>query len=131
MKAIKNALGGTLNDAVLAAVSLATGRWMRARRDTRPTTSSCGRWCRCPCAPTSSAAPWATASPRSTRRCPSASTTRPRRFAYVTRRWATSRRSGQAVGATTLTALADFAPTDDPQPGRAAADAASGCSTSS
>ena len=31
MKAIKTALGGTLNDAVLAAVSLATGRWMRAQ----------------------------------------------------------------------------------------------------
>jgi diacylglycerol O-acyltransferase len=29
-KAIKDALGGTLNDAVLAAVSLALGRWLRA-----------------------------------------------------------------------------------------------------
>jgi diacylglycerol O-acyltransferase len=30
-KAIKNALGGTLNDAVLAAVSLALGSWLRGR----------------------------------------------------------------------------------------------------
>ncbi len=30
-KAIKNALGGTLNDVVLAAVSLALGRWLRRR----------------------------------------------------------------------------------------------------
>ena len=29
VKAIKNAFGGTLNDAVLTAVTLATGRWMR------------------------------------------------------------------------------------------------------
>jgi diacylglycerol O-acyltransferase / wax synthase len=31
LKAIKNALGGTLNDAVLASVTLALGRWLRGR----------------------------------------------------------------------------------------------------
>jgi diacylglycerol O-acyltransferase / wax synthase len=31
LKAIKNALGGTLNDAILAAVTLALGRWLRGR----------------------------------------------------------------------------------------------------
>jgi WS/DGAT/MGAT family acyltransferase len=31
LKAVKNALGGTLNDAVLASVALALGRWLRGR----------------------------------------------------------------------------------------------------
>src|SRR4051812_41369461 len=31
LKAVKNALGGTLNDAVLASVTLALGRWLRGR----------------------------------------------------------------------------------------------------
>jgi len=31
LKAVKNALGGTLNDAVLTAVALALGRWLRGR----------------------------------------------------------------------------------------------------
>ena len=46
------------------------------------------RWCPSPCARTSSAARWATASPPSTPRCPSASPTRSRASARCTRRWA-------------------------------------------
>ena len=40
-KAIKNALGGTVNDVVLTAVALALGRYLRAPRRATPTASCC------------------------------------------------------------------------------------------
>ena len=109
-KAIKYALGGTLNDVVLTAVALALGRWLRARgHDTdglvlqamvpvsvRAETQQ--RRAGQPRGGDVGAAAGRRHGParRASRRC--------------TRRWGTSRSSGQAVGAETLTALADFAP---------------------
>ncbi len=62
-----------------------------ARTATTPTASCSGRWCRSRCAPTSSAARSATASPRCGRRCRSASPTRSRACARSARRWRASR----------------------------------------
>ncbi len=45
VKAIKDELGGTVNDVVLATVAGALGRHLR-RRGRRPTGSSSRRWCR-------------------------------------------------------------------------------------
>jgi WS/DGAT/MGAT family acyltransferase len=110
MKAIKTALGGTLNDAVLATVSLAAGRWMRAQG--HPTDDlllrvmvpvsvradvergALGNRVSAVYAPL----PVFTDDPAET-------------FAYVHEAMGDLKGSGQAVGATTLTALADFAPT--------------------
>ena len=60
LKAIKNGLGGTVNDVVLTTVALALGRFLRRRGvdDRRPRPE--GRWCRSRCAPTTSAARSAT-----------------------------------------------------------------------
>ena len=75
VKAIKNALGGTVNDVMLAAVAGGLGRWLRAHG--HPTTiSRCARWSPSRSGPTPSAARWATASPRSGPACPSARPTR-------------------------------------------------------
>jgi len=110
MKAIKNALGGTLNDAVIAAVSLATGRWMRAQG--HPTDDLVLRVM----VPVSVRADVergalgnrvsAVYAPLPVHLDDAAET-----FAYVHRAMGDLKASGQAVGATTLTALADFAPT--------------------
>jgi WS/DGAT/MGAT family acyltransferase len=110
MKTIKNALGGTLNDAVLAAVSLATGRWMRAQG--HPTDELVLR----AMVPVSVRADVergalgnrvaAVYAPLPVFMDDPAET-----FAYVHEAMGDLKGSGQAVGATTLTALADFAPT--------------------
>jgi WS/DGAT/MGAT family acyltransferase len=110
MKAIKTALGGTLNDAVLSAVSLATGRWMRAQghltddlvlRAMVPVSvradverGALGNRVAAVYAPL----PVGLDDPVET-------------FAFVHDAMGDLKASGQAVGATTLTALADFAPT--------------------
>ena len=110
MKAIKSALGGTLNDAVLSAVSLATGRWMRAQghptddlvlRAMVPVSvradverGALGNRVAAVYAPL----PVGLDDPAET-------------FAFVHDAMGDLKASGQAVGATTLTALADFAPT--------------------
>ena len=62
-KEIKNTLGGTVNDAVLAVVAGALGRWLISR-GVRTEGWSCGRSCRSPSAPRTSTEPWAAASPR-------------------------------------------------------------------
>ena len=109
MKAIKNGLGGTLNDAVLAAVTLALGRWLRARghdtdglvlRAMVPVSvradvqrGALGNRVAAMYAPL----PVGIENPRV---C----------FAQISASMGDLKRSGQAVGATTLTSLADFAP---------------------
>ena len=63
LKRIKDLAGGTVNDVVLAAVSGALGRYLRARgHSTR--TWRCGQWCRSAFAPMTSTGRWATASRR-------------------------------------------------------------------
>jgi diacylglycerol O-acyltransferase / wax synthase len=108
-KAVKDALGGTLNDAVLASVALALGRWLRGRgHDTeglvlkamvpvsvRAETERGALGNRV-------AAMWAPLpvgieDPRAV-------------YAMVHRDMAGLKESGQAVGAQALTQLADFAP---------------------
>jgi WS/DGAT/MGAT family acyltransferase len=110
MKAIKSALGGTLNDAVLATVSLATGRWMRAQG--HPTDDLVLRVM----VPVSVRADVergalgnrvaAVYAPLPVGLDDAAET-----FSSVHEAMGDLKASGQAVGATTLTALADFAPT--------------------
>jgi WS/DGAT/MGAT family acyltransferase len=108
-KAIKNALGGTLNDAVLAAVSLALGSWLRGRgEDTTglvlkamvPTTvradpqrGALGNQVAAMYAPL----PVGEDDPGAV-------------LATVSAALKSLKESGQAVGAQTLTQLADFAP---------------------
>ena len=77
-----------------------------------------------------SAARSATAWPRCTRRCRSGSRTRSSASRPSTRRSATSRRPARPSGAERLTQLAGFAVADRAQPGGAAAERASGSSTS-
>ncbi len=108
-RAIKDALGGTLNDVVLAAVSLALGDHLRAR-GTTPRGSPCARWCPCQCAPTPSEVHWATAWPRSGRRCPWASRIPRSACEQIRLAMEDLKRSGQAVGAQMITNLAGFAP---------------------
>jgi diacylglycerol O-acyltransferase len=109
MKAVKNGLSGTLNDAVLAAVTLALGRWMRAHgHDTEglvlramvPVSvradverGALGNRVAAMYAPL----PVGVEDPVEV-------------FAQVTAAMGDLKKSGQAVGATTLTSLADFAP---------------------
>jgi WS/DGAT/MGAT family acyltransferase len=109
LKAIKNALGGTLNDAILSSVTLALGRWLRGRgHDTeglvlkamvpvsvRAQTERGALGNRV-------AAMWASLpvgveDPRAV-------------YAAVHEEMRGLKESGQAVGALTLTQLADFAP---------------------
>jgi diacylglycerol O-acyltransferase / wax synthase len=109
MKAVKNGLGGTLNDAVLAAVTLALGRWMRAHgHDTEDVVlramvpvsvradverGALGNRVAAMYAPL----PVGVEEPAAV-------------FAQVSAAMGDLKKSGQAVGATTLTSLADFAP---------------------
>ena len=53
MKEIKNRLGGTLNDVVLAVVTGAMRRFLRAPRRAGRATSTSAPWCRSACAPAS------------------------------------------------------------------------------
>jgi diacylglycerol O-acyltransferase len=108
-KAIKNALGGTLNDAVLASVTLCLGRWLRGRgHDTRglvlkamvPVSvraeterGALGNRVAAMWAPL----PVGLEDPRDV-------------FATVHEAMSGLKESGQAVGAQALTQLADFAP---------------------
>ena len=108
-KAIKDALGGTLNDAVLAGVTLALGRWLRGRgHDTEglvlkamvPVSvraeaerGALGNRVAAMWAPL----PVGIEDPRAI-------------YAAVHREMAGLKESGQAVGAHALTRLADFAP---------------------
>ena len=59
-KAIKNALGGTVNDVVLAVVAGALGRYLRMHGEATDELC-CAPWSRSPSAPTWSGARWATA----------------------------------------------------------------------
>jgi WS/DGAT/MGAT family acyltransferase len=110
MKAIKNALGGTLNDAVLAAVSLGVGRWMRAQGHA---TEDLELRVMVPVSVRADVERGALGNRVSAVYAPlpvhldDAVET----FARVHEAMGDLKGSGQAVGATTLTALADFAPT--------------------
>ncbi|HEX3316917.1 MAG TPA: wax ester/triacylglycerol synthase family O-acyltransferase [Solirubrobacteraceae bacterium] len=108
-KAIKNVLGGTINDVVLSAVSLALGRWLRDR--SFPTTDLTLK----AMVPVSVradvergalgnkvAAMWAS--------LPVWSEDPVETFALVHAEMGQLKESGQAVGATVLTGLSDFAP---------------------
>jgi diacylglycerol O-acyltransferase / wax synthase len=108
-KAIKNTLGGTINDVVLSAVSLALGRWLRDRG--HPTDGVTLK----AMVPVSVradvergalgnkvAAMWA--------RLPVWSQDPVETFALVHAEMGQLKESGQAVGATVLTQLSDFAP---------------------
>ncbi|HEX3318529.1 MAG TPA: wax ester/triacylglycerol synthase family O-acyltransferase [Solirubrobacteraceae bacterium] len=108
-KAIKNVLGGTINDVVLSAVSLALGRWLRDRAF--PTTDLTLK----AMVPVSVradvergalgnkvAAMWAS--------LPVWSQDPVETFALVHAEMGELKESGQAVGATVLTGLSDFAP---------------------
>jgi diacylglycerol O-acyltransferase len=108
-KATKDALGGTLNDVVLAAVSLALGRWLRGRgHDTEGLVLKA----MVPVSVRADAERGALGNRVSAVYAPlpveldEARTT----FAAVHRAMGDLKASGQAVGASTLTQLADFAP---------------------
>ena len=109
-KAIKDSLGGTLNDVVLASVSLALGRYLRDHgEDTEGLVLKAmvpvSVRTRAPSAGLSE-----TRWPRCGRRCRSASRTRPSACARSPRAMEDLKKSGQAVGAQVLTNLAGFAP---------------------
>jgi diacylglycerol O-acyltransferase / wax synthase len=108
-KAIKNTLGGTINDVVLSAVSLALGRWLRDRGE------PCEDLTLKAMVPVSVradvergalgnkvAAMWAP--------LPVWSQDPVETFALVHAQMGKLKESGQAVGATVLTQLSDFAP---------------------
>ena len=90
-------------------------------RRATPTASCCARWSRSRCAPTPSAARWATRSRRCGRRCRSASRTRSRCFGIVHDAMEGLKESGQAVGAQALTELDRLRAADDHRAGGAPA----------
>ena len=108
-KEIKNALGGTVNDAVLAVVAGALRRWLRDR-GVRTEGSSCARSCRCRSAATTSAARSATGSRRCAGRCPSTSTTRSSASRSCVRRMGELKESKQALGAEVIAGLTGLRP---------------------
>ena len=81
-----------------------------ARAATRPRSSSCGRWCRSASARATSTARSATGSPRSWRRCPVWCEDPLERLRLVSAAMGDLKESKQAVGATLMTELSDFAP---------------------
>ena len=88
-KEIKDALGGTVNDVVLAVVAGALAQLAARARRAHRGRSSCARWCPSRSAPRTSAARSATASPRCAGRCPCTWTTRSSACGSCARRWAT------------------------------------------
>ena len=108
-KETKNALGGTLNDAVLTSVSLALGTWLRRRGvDTREMTLKV----MVPVSVRSDDARGALGNQVSAMWAPLPvyETDPARTFALVSEAMTHLKSSGQAVGAVALTELADFAP---------------------
>ena len=122
-KAIKTALGGTVNDVVLTAVARALGRWLRGRgedtdglelRAMVPVSVRADDRARRAGQPRGGDVGAAAGRRRATRAT---------RFAEVHEAMGDLKESGQAVGAEALTQLAGFAAADDHEPGRAAAGA--------
>jgi diacylglycerol O-acyltransferase len=109
VKAIKNALGGTLNDAVLTAVSLALGRWMRDHGD--PTDGVVLR-AMVPVSVRADAERGALGNRVAAVYAPLPVGVRDPRAVFTAIHGAMEalKRSGQAVGAQAITQLADFAP---------------------
>ena len=109
LKAVKDALGGTLNDAVLTAVALALGRWLRRRgRDTEGLVLKA----MVPVSVRADVERGALGNRVAAMYAPlPVGVTDPRAcFAEVHAAMGGLKESGQAVGAQTLTQLADFAP---------------------
>lgn len=108
-KAIKNALGGTLNDVVLASVSLALGRFLRERGEA---TAGLELRAMIPISVRADAQRGALGNRVSTMWAPlPVGVEDPTEvLALVDEAMRGLKESGQAVGAATLTALADFAP---------------------
>jgi diacylglycerol O-acyltransferase len=108
-KAIKSALGGTVNDVVLTAVALALGRWMRGRGED---TEGLELRAMVPVSVRAEAENGALGNRVATMWAPLPVGVRDPRdaFAQVHEAMKDLKSSGQAVGAETLTQLADFAP---------------------
>jgi diacylglycerol O-acyltransferase len=108
-KAIKSALGGTVNDVVLTAVTLALGRWMRGRGE--PTEGVTLR-AMVPVSVRADADRGALGNQVATMWAPLPVGVRDPEdcFAEIHAAMRGLKESGQAVGAETLTQLADFAP---------------------
>jgi WS/DGAT/MGAT family acyltransferase len=108
-KAIKDSLGGTLNDVVLAAVTLALGRWLRRRGHD---TDGLVLKAMVPMSVRADAERGALGNRVSAMYAPLPVGLRDAREAFdaVHRAMGDLKASGQAVAATTLTQLADFAP---------------------
>jgi WS/DGAT/MGAT family acyltransferase len=108
-KAIKSALGGTVNDVVLTAVTLALGRWMRARGED---TDGLVLRAMVPVSVRADAQQGALGNRVATMWAPlPVGTEDPvTAFGEIHEAMRDLKESGQAVGAETLTQLADFAP---------------------
>jgi diacylglycerol O-acyltransferase len=108
-KAVKSALGGTVNDVVLTAVALALGRWMRGRGED---TDGLVLRAMVPVSVRAETEAGALGNRVATMWAPLPVGVRDPRdsFAEVHAAMKGLKESGQAVGAETLTQLADFAP---------------------
>ncbi|MCW2994913.1 MAG: wax ester/triacylglycerol synthase family O-acyltransferase, partial [Conexibacter sp.] len=108
-KAIKSALGGTVNDVVLTAVALALGRWMRGRGEA---TDGLELRAMVPVSVRAETEAGALGNRVATMWAPLPVGVRDPAdaFALVHEAMKDLKESGQAVGAETLTQLADFAP---------------------
>jgi diacylglycerol O-acyltransferase len=108
-KAIKSALGGTVNDVVLTAVALALGRWMRGRGES---TDGLELRAMVPVSVRAETEAGALGNRVATMWAPLPVGVRDPAdaFAQVHEAMKGLKESGQAVGAETLTQLADFAP---------------------
>ena len=114
IKTVRKGVGGTFNNVVLAAVTVASATSSSA--EVNRSTEWCARSCRCPCgAATCRAKRSATEVTRTRSRpcspsCPSASTTRSKRLEAISAQMDGLKESKQAVAGEALTSLSGFAP---------------------
>ncbi len=110
LKHVKDELGGTVNDVILAAVAGALGRYLRARGHAHRRASRCARWSRSASAPTEQHGALGNQVSTMMAPLPVWCEDPNERLQIVSETMGDLKQSKQAMGATLMTQLTDFAP---------------------